>query len=628
MNESSKLNTAGNDIRLNDGLLSEPTAAGAAGMVPPDEPLPNPAGGEPILRQQVPESELRETVQPLPDQMDIQKLAPTRDERLFLVLSIFIGVISGLLVVSFRIAISWVQILTLGSSPHPGQWRLIFVPTGMGLLVAFLVQQFFPAARGSGVNQTKAALYIYNGFISFKTVIGKFLTAALAIGGGFSLGPEDPSLQIGAGVASIVSRKLRLSRQRLRVFAPIGAAAGLAAAFNAPVSAILFVIEEVIGQWSAAVLGSVVLSAISAVVVARTFWGSEPMFRIPSVTISDSRELLAYALLGIVGGLSASVFSRALKYLRPRLRNLPTWTFYLQPAIAGLIVGLIGFFGFPQVMGPGYEVMDQAIHGQFTWHFLLALAAFKILATTVSFSSGTPGGMFAPTLFTGAMLGAAVGTFEKLYFPHLPISIGSYALVGMGVLFAGFLRAPLTSVFMVLEVSGNYSIILPVILANTIAYLLSRSLQPTPIFEVFTHQDGLNLPSMEEQREEVGLHLEDALRPNTLPILVGSDTLAVVDQYMREAKMPACFIRIEDGSWYVMTRDELDKALVTHEQDIQAAAAITSERTPNLFPDMPIDSAIPHLARWSILPIQNRAARGTLEGTITLTEILARYQRL
>jgi chloride channel protein, CIC family len=207
---------------------------------------------------------------------NLQKIAPTRDERLFLVLSIFIGIISGLLVVAFRVAIEWIKILTLGSAPHAGQYRLLIAPLVAGLIVAALVQWFFPAARGSGVNQTKAALYVYNGYISFKTVIGKFITAALAIGAGHSLGPEDPSLQIGAGVASMIARKLNLSRQRLRLFAPVGAAAGLAAAFNAPISAILFVIEEVIGQWSAAVLGSIVLSAISSVVVARWFWGSEP----------------------------------------------------------------------------------------------------------------------------------------------------------------------------------------------------------------------------------------------------------------------------------------------------------------------------------------------------------------
>ena len=236
------------------------------------------------------------------------RLAPNRDERLFLVLSIFIGVISGLLVVCFRVAINWIQVLTLGSSPHPGQLRLFFVPMGVGLLVAALVQLVFPGARGSGINQTKAALYIYNGYISFRTVIGKFITSALAIGGGFSLGPEDPSLQIGAGVASMVSRRLNLSRERLRMFAPIGAAAGLAAAFNAPISAILFVVEEVIGRWSAAVLGSIVLAAISSVVVARWFWGAEPMFRIPSVNLKGPQELLAYAVLGVAGGIAAAHF--------------------------------------------------------------------------------------------------------------------------------------------------------------------------------------------------------------------------------------------------------------------------------------------------------------------------------
>src|SRR5271163_3656240 len=287
-----------------------------------------------------------------PNPADVQRLAPNRDERLFLVLAIFIGVISGLLVVCFRVAINWIQVLTLGSSPHPGQLRLLFVPMGVGLLVAVLVQLVFPGARGSGINQTKAALYIYNGYISFRTVLGKFITAALSIGGGFSLGPEDPSLQIGAGVASSVSRRLNLSRDRLRMFAPIGAAAGLAAAFNAPISAILFVVEEVIGRWSAAVLGSIVLSAISSVVVARWFWGAEPMFRIPVVTLRGPQELLAYAVLGVAGGIASLIFSKALSYSRPHLRRLPRHTHLFQPAIAGLLVGLIGFVGFPQVLGP------------------------------------------------------------------------------------------------------------------------------------------------------------------------------------------------------------------------------------------------------------------------------------
>jgi CIC family chloride channel protein len=556
----------------------------------------------------------------------IEKIAPTRDERLFLVLSIFIGVLSGLLVVAFRIAIEWIKILTLGSAPHAGQYRLLFVPAVAGLVVSALVIWFFPAARGSGVNQTKAALYVYEGYISFRTVIGKFITSALAIGAGHSLGPEDPSLQIGAGVASIIARNLRLSRRRMRMFAPIGAAAGLAAAFNAPISAILFVIEEVIGSWSAAVLGSLVLAAISSVVVARWFWGSEPLFRIPSITLRDPRELMAYAVLGVFGGLVAPVFSSMLGYLRPRLRALPRWNIFLQPAVAGLLVGAIAFFGFPQVMGTGYDVIDQALHGQFVWQVLLALVFLKLLATTFSFSSGTPGGMFAPTLFIGAMLGGAVGAFEKHFFPHLTGTVGAYSLVGMGVLFAGFLRVPLTSVFMVLEVSGNYSIILPIILANTLAFLISRSLQPVGIFEIFTQQDGLDLPSMEEQREESSLHLEDALQPVSVPVVADSDTIQSVSHAISEAHAIGCLVRLRDGSWYALGTDEFTGAAATLTPEAQIQRALKEDRTPLLFPDMPLDSALHYFPRWPFLPVLNRASRGTLEGMVTISGVLQRYR--
>ena len=559
----------------------------------------------------------------------IQKIAPTRGDRLFLVLSIFIGVLSGLLVVCFRITIEWVQVILLGSVPHPGQIRLLVAPTLVGLLVALLVKYFFPQARGSGINQTKAALYIYNGFISIRTMIGKFITSALAIGAGHSLGPEDPSLQIGAGLASIVSRRLRLSRERLRLFAPVGAAAGLAAAFNAPISAILFVIEEVIGRWSAAVLGSIVLAAVSSVVVARAFWGSEPMFHIPYVNLRDSRELLAYAVLGLIGGLASVLFAQLLGWLRPWLRGLKEKTQVYQPAIAGLLVGAIGYFGFPQVMGPGYQIIDHAMHGEYLWHMLLALAILKIIATTLSFSSGTPGGMFAPTLFIGAMLGGTVGSVEKMFFPHLTGSIGSYALVGMGVLFAGFLRAPLTSVFMVLEVSGNYSIVLPVILANTIAYLLSRSLQKVPIFEVLTLQDGLNLPSMEEAREETSLRIEDAVHAFEIPVVLGTDDAAAILETMAKQKSDQALVRCRINRWYVLTQAEATKiaAVIAPTNAIsQIEDFLPSERVPVLYPDLALDETLPHFHRWPVLPIVNRAVSGVLEGVVTQHDVLECYR--
>ena len=548
-----------------------------------------------------------------------------REDRFFLVLSVFIGIFSGLAVVCFRFAIEWCRVHLLGSELVASPTRLLLAPSLAGLVIAVLVIHVFPLARGSGVNQTKAALYIYNGYIPFRTAIGKFITSALAIGSGHSLGPEDPSLQIGAGLASVLGRRLHLPRERMRLIAPVGAAAGLAAAFNAPISAVLFVIEEVIGRWSAGILGSVVLSAVSSVVVMRWFLGSEPLFRIPRVALVRPGELIAYAVLGIAGGLASGVFSSSIAILRPRLKALPKWTQYCQPAIAGLMIGLIGVLGFPQVMGAGYEFIDQAIHGQFTWQVLGILAGLKIVATTLSFASGTPGGMFAPTLFIGAMLGAAVGGVEQMFFPHLSGSAGTYALVGMGVLFAGFLRAPMTSVFMALEVSGNYSIILPVIVANTFAYVISRALQPVPIFDLLTRQEGLELPSMEEQREESIVRVEDAMRPVTVPVLSDEEPLDRVLRQIEDSLSDNLLVSLSPVGWNVITRQEIKTMVGEGKGTLSLRSVLPIRQLPHLHPDHPLEVALRYVNQWPLVPVVSRANFSKLEGIISREDVLNAY---
>lgn len=548
-----------------------------------------------------------------------------REERLFLILSIFIGLFSGLAVVCFRIAIDWSRIALLGPVPQAHQLRLILAPVLVSLVVAVLVLHVFPGVRGSGVNQTKAALYIYDGYIPFRTAVGKFITAALAIGSGQSLGPEDPSLQIGASLASALGRYLHLSRERLRLLAPVGAAAGLAAAFNAPISAVLFVIEEVIGRWSAGILGSVVLSAISSVVVVRSFLGSEPLFRIPPVGLIRPQELLAYAALGAIGAFAAVIFAKSIGFFRPRLKAMPRWTQYFQPAIAGLLVGLIGYLGAPQVMGAGYGFMDQAMHNQFTWQMLAILAVLKIVATTASFVSGTPGGMFAPTLFVGAMLGGAVGVIEHRFFPALTGSTATYALVGMGVLFAAFLRAPMTSVFMVLEVSGNYSIIVPVIVANTIAYVISRSFQPTPIFDLLTRQDGLDLPSLEEQREESVLRVEDAMQVAPEPVLEDHETVTEGTQRVQGSQADIYLVRLRPTGWTSVTQELLRRLASEGKGEMTLGTALPTGRLPYLHPDLPLEMALRYVYQEPIVPVVSRADFGELVGVISREAVLSKY---
>jgi len=550
---------------------------------------------------------------------------PIPEQQFFLLLAIVIGVFSGLAVVCFRIAIEWCRLWLLGSALVPPSRRIILAPALIGLVVAVLVIRFFPRARGSGVNQTKGALYISDGYIPFNTVIGKFLTAGAAIGSGHSLGPEDPSLQIGAGLASLIGRKLHLSRERMRLVAPVGAAAGLAAAFNSPITAVLFVIEEVIGRWSAGILGSVVLAAVSSVVVERWFLGEAPLFRIPSIALNHPGELAAYAVLGVIGGIASVVFQKLIGLTRPRMKALPRWTQYFQPAAAGFLIGLIGL-RFPQVMGAGYEFIDQAMHDQYTWQLLGLLAGFKILATTLSFSSGTPGGLFAPTLFVGAMLGGAVGSVERIFLPQLTVPIGAYALVGMGTLFAGFLRAPMTSVFMILEVSGNYGIIVPVIISNTIAYLISRAFQRTPIFDLLSVQDGVYLPSMEEERETTILRVEDAMRLPTVPPLLTISSIA--DSIaLAEGSGEKHLLAVDPaGNWYGVGWTQMLE-LQRAGAGGQALSGAELMPVPVLHPDHALDVALRQIHTYPVMPVVHRVNIHELIGVVSVQDIVEAYRR-
>jgi CIC family chloride channel protein len=266
------------------------------------------------------------------------------------------------------------------------------------------------------------------------------------------------------------------------------------------------------------------------------------------------------------------------------------------------------------------------MHNQFAWKMLAILAGLKILATTVSFVSGTPGGMFAPTLFIGAMLGGAVGDLERTLIPQLTASIGTYCLVGMGVLFAGFLRAPMTSVFMVLEVSGNYSIIVPVIVANTLAYVISRTLEPTPIFDLLTRQDGLELPSLEEQREEAILRVEDAMHAPAGPVLEAEETVERAYQQIQPSGEIIFLVRLSPSGWTTVTRDMVVRLKGEGKGELSLGTALPTQRLACLHPDQPLEVALRHVHEAPLLPVVHRADFRRLEGVISQQDVLNRYQ--
>ncbi len=394
-----------------------------------------------------------------------------REEQLFLALTLIVGVLAGLTAVLFTLAIEAVTHLFFGLTPS--RTRLLVVPPLVSVVTGILLTRYFPEARGSGVPQTKAAFHLRQGFISAREPVGKFLTSVLCIGSGHSIGREGPSVQIGAGLASVIGRWIRLSPKRVQSLVPVGAVAALAAAFNTPVAAVVFALEEIISDMNAAVLGSTVVASVSSVIAARAILGNEPLFHVPTYQLVHPAELLAYAALVVAGGLLSLLFCKGLLAARSLFLRMPRRTRALQPAIGGLIIGLV-LLVVPQVMGVGYEYVDQALNGSLVLQTLLVLCIVKLAATIVSYASGNAGGIFAPSLYIGAMAGGAVGLIVNEFAPFPTGNPGAYALVGMGALFAGIIRAPMTSVLMIFELTQDYQIFVPLMVANLLSFMISR----------------------------------------------------------------------------------------------------------------------------------------------------------
>ncbi|HZU28849.1 MAG TPA: chloride channel protein, partial [Bryobacteraceae bacterium] len=508
----------------------------------------------------------------------------TEPQRL-LALSIFIGIFAGLLVVCFHIAIEFVNWSALVSLSDRFPAARVIVPAVGAAIASFLVLRVFRSAQGSGVNQTKAAIYVSDGYVSSQTIPGKFLACSIAIGSGNSLGPEDPALQMGAGVASLLGRMFGLHRETMRLIAPIGAAAGIAAAFNTPIAGVLFVMEEVLASWNASVLGSIVLSAVSAVVVERWFLGNEPLFRVPVFEFLHPSELLVYAAIGVVCGLLSALFIKVVAFVRHTVDRFPRWMHYMLPIIGGTIVGLVGLF-LPGVMGAGYGTIDQALHDRFIWQMLIALGLAKALVTVCCFGAGIPGGMFAPALFIGAMLGGGLGGLSHRFWPFPSSSSDAYVLVGMGTFFAGVFRAPMTSIFMVFEISASYVIILPVMIANTISYLISRALQPVPFFTMLARQEGFDLPSAEEKRVASVLRVEDAMR---LPTGQGIDEETSVAESLataRKNQLEFVLVNRHINGWACVPVTALEQAASAGRGSAAVEDAVPLRLAPRLYPDM------------------------------------------
>jgi CIC family chloride channel protein len=446
----------------------------------------------------------------------LMRRVPNERQRL-LAFTILAGGLCGLAAVAFHMSVAWVEGVWIDhaaaghADPANHSWVAwtILSPALGGLVCGLGLYYFAPAAAGSGIPQVKVAFTLRSGLVSARETIAKFFLCVIQIGSGGSLGVEGPTVHICAGVSNLLARAARLNPENRRRMASVGMAAGIAAAFNAPIAAVTFTLEELIGDLDQTMLSGVIVAAALAAVVEHSLMGVNPIFHVPrAFELGKASSLIWYALLGLLAAFVSVAFTDSLLGLRAwfkKLHGVPKW---VQPAMGGAatggfaVVGLL-LFHLGGIAGDPYKTLTQAFSGTIPVTAMIALCVLKLAATVTSYSSGGAGGIFAPSLFMGGMLGGAVGYLDVTVFHHSADSIGAFALVGMGAVFAGIVRAPMTSILIIFEMTRGYGLVLPMMIANMSAFALARHWRRTPIYDALLEQDGIHLHGAPEPVEAI-----------------------------------------------------------------------------------------------------------------------------
>ncbi len=546
-----------------------------------------------------------------------------REEQVFLVLTLVIGALTGLAVVAFIVVTEHLgmRLYPVGSAA----WRRVLIPVLGSVGMGYLLYRYFPDARGSGVPQTKAALFARGGRITLGTTLGKFFCTAATLASGIPLGREGPSVQVGGGIASVLGRYLGLSSERVKALIPVGASAAIAAAFNTPLAAVVFSLEEITGDLHAPVLGSVVLASATSWVVLRLLLGNHPLFQVPKYQLVHPLEFGIYAVLGVAGGLVSVGFTKLLLKTREWFMSLPKKTVWFQPAAGGVLVGVIALF-VPQVLGVGYGYVGDALNGRMALGIMALLVVLKLFAVTTSYGSGNAGGIFGPSLFIGAMLGGTVGGIAHHLLPHYTASAGAYALVGMGTLFAGIVRAPMTSVLMIFETTQDYEVIVPLMISNLVSFFISSRLQREPIYEELAYQDGIHLPSAATRQQRGGRQVGQLLRSPTETLSAGMSVGGALEFALSSHQRcwPVCD---ERGVIGVLHKNRLRQAAEEHGREKRLAELVDAQLFPHLHADQSLHLALERMggSGFELLPVVSRADVHQLEGVVFRRDVLDSY---
>ena len=591
----------------------------------------------------------------------LDHLAP-REGLVLLVMAIIVGVATGFAAVFFIRLIEYIQIFFYGGSekifPALGRLWIIIIPVIGGLLVGPIITKFATEAKGHGVPEVMQALILRGGRIRPRVALAKIIASALCIGTGGSAGREGPIVQVGSALGSSVGQWLHLSDERIKNLVACGAAAGIAATFNAPIAGVVFAIEVLLSELQVAVFGNVVVSAVAASIVSRIFLGSRPAFEIPGYVMNSPWEIILYIILGLLAAFVGILFIRMLYFTEDVFEQLaiPLW---LKPATGSLLLGILAFSypylgtisyissadmslglplveNYPHIFGSGFVFLEEVLQGHAPFFLIFLLIFLKPLATSFTLGSGNSGGVFAPSLFTGAMLGGAFGYLAMRLFPGLPIEVGAYALVGMAAVFSAAARAPLTSMLIVFEMSNDYRLILPLMAAGMVASTFAQWLHPESIYTLKLSRRGIRFAQGRDMDIMQTVQVEEVM--NKAPITVHNEQ-SVADLFaaFQETHLGGFPVLNNNNELYgIVTMQDMERTIqdmerTLHRKDVNLRdLKIWDVATPSpvtVFPDEPIWSAIRKMAPRDLarLPVVARSNPKQFVGLISRSDIVRAY---
>ncbi|HTP06719.1 MAG TPA: chloride channel protein [Anaerolineae bacterium] len=514
----------------------------------------------------------------------------------------------------------------IGGALSPiGGWTVLLLPVFGGLIVGVLMYRFVGEERHHGVAGIMEAVALAGGRLRYKRIPIKTVAASISIGAGASVGPEDPSVQIGANLGSFFGQVLRQSDDRTRTLVAAGAAGAIAAAFNAPIAGIFFALELIVGELSGGLFGSIALAAVISAVFTQAVSGAEPAFHVPVYEFNSPLELPLYLILGVLAGIISAVYIRAIYKAHDMFYELPAPR-WIKPAIAGVLVGVVGIF-LPQIFGVGYSTIEQILNGQIiSLGLLIALLIAKLILTPVSIGGGFPGGVFAPSLFLGATLGAAFGSIVQLAIPGYPIVPAAFAMVGMAAVLAGAVHAPLTAIILLFEMTNDYRIILPLMFAVVVSLIVSQRLQHDSVYELGLARKGVRLQRGRDVEVLDTISVSEVMQAEA-DTLLESDPLSAAAEVFAQSRHHGLPVVDARGELYgILTVQDIERVQLNGVDVLTIGQACTRE-VLTAFPDETIGAALRRMSTRDIgrLPVVARDNRRRLLGVLRRTDLVRAY---